>query len=137
MFHLSFESGFNVFIYIPQQLLVLQNILYFTCRFKSMHITYVKYSLMLFLKDSILNRPPTSSVISNSQSVITEVPSLRRNSPSSSSPSSKRNESGKRAEVAIGGVLQKRCSQKFRKIHRKTPGPESLFKVSYQNHYWI
>ena len=70
-----------------------------------MHITYVKYSLMLFLKDSILNRPPTSSVISNSQSVITEVPSLRRNNPSSSSPCSKRNESGKRAEAAIGGVL--------------------------------
>ena len=27
-----------------------------------------------------------------------------------------------------GGVLYKRCSQKFRKIHRKTPVPESLFK---------
>ena len=24
-----------------------------------------------------------------------------------------------------GGLLQKRCSQKFRKIHRKTPAPES------------
>ena len=27
-----------------------------------------------------------------------------------------------------GGVLWKRCPYKFRKIHRKTPVPESLFK---------
>ena len=26
-----------------------------------------------------------------------------------------------------GGVLLKRCSKKFRKIHRKTPVPEPLF----------
>ena len=30
-------------------------------------------------------------------------------------------------EAASRGVLQKRCSYKFRKIHRKTPVPESLF----------
>ena len=30
-------------------------------------------------------------------------------------------------EAANGGILEKSCSQKFRKIHRKTPAPESLF----------
>ena len=28
---------------------------------------------------------------------------------------------------SLGGVLQKRCPSKFRKIHRKSPVPESLF----------
>ena len=31
-------------------------------------------------------------------------------------------------EAATRGVLQKMCSQRFRKIHRKTPMPESLFQ---------
>ena len=31
------------------------------------------------------------------------------------------------SEVATGGVLQKRCSWKFRKFHRKSPVPEFLF----------
>ena len=30
-------------------------------------------------------------------------------------------------EAGTGGALQKRCSWKFRKIHGKTPVPESLF----------
>ena len=33
----------------------------------------------------------------------------------------------KTTEATTGGVLEKRCSQKFRKIHRKTPVVESLF----------
>ena len=33
----------------------------------------------------------------------------------------------KRQKQSSGGVLQKRCSQQFCKIHRKTPVPESLF----------
>ena len=31
------------------------------------------------------------------------------------------------SEAAIRGVLWKKCSYKFHKIHRKTPVPESLF----------
>ena len=38
-----------------------------------------------------------------------------------------------------GGVLQKSCSQKICKIHRKTPVPESLFNnvagLSLRLHY--
>ena len=30
-------------------------------------------------------------------------------------------------DAATGGVLSKRCSSKFRNIHRKTPAPESHF----------
>ena len=30
-------------------------------------------------------------------------------------------------EAATGGVLQERCSLKFRQIHRKTTVPETLF----------
>ena len=33
------------------------------------------------------------------------------------------------AEAATEGVLSKRCSLKFRKIHKKTPVPESLFLI--------
>ena len=54
---------------------------------------------MLFLNDSILNRPTTSNVISNSQSVSVEVSLLPWSSPSSSSPSSTRNESVKRVDT--------------------------------------
>ena len=32
-----------------------------------------------------------------------------------------------RTKAATGGVLCKRCSEKFHKIHRKKPVPESLF----------
>ena len=54
------------------------------------------FTQMVFLKDSILNRPVTSNVISNSQLVNIEVSSLPLSNPSSSSPSSTRNESVKR-----------------------------------------
>ena len=54
------------------------------------------FTQMLLLKDSILNRPTISNVISNSQSVSVDVSSLLRSNPSSSSPSSTRNELVKR-----------------------------------------
>ena len=58
------------------------------------------FTQMLFLKDSILNRPTASNVISNSQSVSVEVSSIPQSNPSSSSPSSTRNESVKRSDTA-------------------------------------
>ena len=42
----------------------------------------ILFTQMLFLKDSILNRPITSNVISNSQSVNADVSSLSRSNPS-------------------------------------------------------
>ena len=33
-------------------------------------------------------------------------------------------------KLSSQGVLQKKCSEKFRKIHRKTPDPEYLKKVA-------
>ena len=50
------------------------------------------FTQMLFLKDSILNHPTASNVISNSQSVSVEVSSIPQSNPSSSPPSSTRNE---------------------------------------------
>ena len=58
------------------------------------------FTQMLFLKDSILNRPTASNVISNSQSVSVEVSSIPQSNPSSSPPSSTRNESVKRGGTA-------------------------------------
>ena len=55
---------------------------------------------MLFLKDSILNRPTASNVISNSQSVSVEVSSIPQSNPSSSPPSSTRYEPVKRGGTA-------------------------------------
>ena len=68
---------------------------------------------MLFLKDFILNRPTTSIVISNSQSASVEVPSIPRSNPSSSSPSSTRNESVKRGDTTnvINGNKRSKLSK--------------------------
>ena len=55
------------------------------------------FTQTLFLKDSILNRPTTSNVISNSLS----VSSLLRSNPRSSSPPSTRNESVKRGDTTL------------------------------------
>ena len=54
---------------------------------------------MLFLENSILNRPVTSHVIDTSQSISVEVPSIQRSNRSSSSLSSTRNESVKRGDT--------------------------------------
>ena len=51
------------------------------------------------MKDSILNRPTTNNVMSNSQSVSVEVSSLLRGNPSSSSPSLTKNELVKRSDT--------------------------------------
>ena len=59
-----------------------------------------------------LNRPTTSNVISNSQSVSVEVPSIPRSNTSSSSPSSTRNDSAKRGDTT-----------------------NIINKVSYENHH--
>ena len=54
---------------------------------------------MLFLKDSTLNRPTTSNVISNYQSVNVDVSSLSRRNLGARSPSLARNESVKRRDT--------------------------------------
>ena len=61
------------------------------------HYLNVNYSLKcFFLKDSILNRPTISNVVSNYQSVSVEVSSLPQSDSSSSSPTSTRSKSVKR-----------------------------------------
>ena len=69
------------------------------------------FTQMLFLKDSILNRPTTSSVICNSQSGSMEVSSLPRSNPSSSSPSSTRNESVKRVDDTTNVMIESKRSK--------------------------
>ena len=68
---------------------------------------------MLFLKDSILNRPTASNVISNSHSVSFEVSLIPQSNPSSSPPSSTRNESVKRG--GIGNVINESKRSKLSK----------------------